>query len=92
MVPLFALVGWLVFGPRGRAAWSDLGRFLVVPLVWFGYTLVRGAFVDWYPYPFVDVTTHGYGTVLLNGLGVGAFMLLVFALAVGYERWRARSR
>ncbi len=92
VVPLLALVGWSVFGPRGRAAWSDLGRFLVVPLAWFGYTLLRGAFVDWYPYPFVNVTTRGYGTVLLNGLGVGTVMLLMFLLALGYERRRAGSR
>ncbi len=92
VVPLLALAGWLLFGPRGRAAWSDLGRFLVVPGVWFGYTLLRGAFVDWYPYPFVDVTTHGYGTVLLSGVGVGAFMMVLFLLALAFERSRVRTR
>jgi hypothetical protein len=92
VVPLLALTGWLVFGPRGRAAWSDLGLFLVVPVAWFGYTLLRGAWVHWYPYPFVNVTTRGYGTVLLNAVGVGAIMLLMFLMVLAYERGRARSR
>ena len=55
VVPLLCLVGWLTFGPRGLITPRDVGAFLVVPVGWLVYTLVRGAFVDWYPYPFVDV-------------------------------------
>jgi hypothetical protein len=60
--------------------------FLVVPVGWLLYTLVRGAFVDWYPYPFVDVGQHGLGAVLLNALAISALML---ALAFG-ARWLDR--
>ena len=67
VVPVLATIGFLAFGPRGPVAWSDLPRFLVVPVVWAAYTVVRGAFVDWYPYPFVDVGKHGYAVVLVNG-------------------------
>ncbi len=66
VVPLLAVIGWFAFGPRGRAARADLVPFLVLPVFWLAYTLVRGAFVDWYPYPFIDVVEHGYGVVLLN--------------------------
>lgn len=81
VVPLLAAIGWVFFGPRDRI--SGLGAFLVVPLGWLAYTLVRGAFVDWYPYPFIDVNEHGYGVVLLNCVGVAALMLALFALC----RW-----
>lgn len=81
-VPLLAIAGWVFFGPRGRATAADLGPFLVLPVVWLGYTLVRGAFVDWYPYPFIDVLEHGYGVVALNCLGVSALMLLLAGGAV----------
>jgi hypothetical protein len=73
-------IGWLGFGPRPRISRADLGRFLVLPVVWLAYTLIRGAFVDWYPYPFLDVTLHGYGYVALSSLAVGALLL---ALATG---------
>lgn len=86
VVPLLAVIGWLVFGPRGRVSRADLLPFLVVPVVWVAYTLVRGAFVDWYPYPFVDVEKHGYGVVLLNGVGVGAFLVALFVLALWLDR------
>jgi hypothetical protein len=48
------------------------------------FTLVRGAAIDWYPYPFVDVVAHGYARVAINclvvavlfvGLGFGALAL-----------------
>lgn len=89
-VPLFAVVGWVLFGPRGRATRGDLGPFLVVPVFWLAYTLLRGAFVDWYPYPFIDVTEHGYAVVLLNCVGVAAFLIGLAFLAIGVDRRLAR--
>jgi len=86
VVPVLAMIGWVVFGPRGRAERSDLGPFLVVPLVWLGYTLVRGAVVDWYPYPFVDVGEHGYLVVALNCVLVAALMLALALGAVALDR------
>lgn len=80
VVPLLAAIGWLLFGPRGRVGRADLLPFLVVPVGWLAYTLVRGAFVDWYPYPFVDVDELGYGVVALNCVGVSAVMLALFGL------------
>ena len=92
VVPLLAVVGWLVAGPRGRIERADLGPFLVLPVVWLGYTLVRGAFVDWYPYPFVDVEEHGYAVVALNCVGVTALMLALFGLARVVDRYQMRTR
>jgi hypothetical protein len=52
VVPVLAVVGWLVLGPRGLtsariACWS-----LAFPVLWLGFTLIRGAIVHWYPYPY----------------------------------------
>ena len=86
VVPVLAVAAWLGWGPRGQARLGELGRFLVLPVVWIGYTLVRGAFVSWYPYPFIDVDEHGYGVVLLNCLGVAALVLALFACASWLDR------
>jgi hypothetical protein len=90
VVPAFALVGWLVFGPRGRADPRDLVPFLVVPVTWLVYTLVRGELVEWYPYPFIDVNEHGYGVVLVNALGIAAAMVLAAWGATVLERTLSR--
>ncbi|HET7689851.1 MAG TPA: Pr6Pr family membrane protein [Nocardioidaceae bacterium] len=80
VVPLLAVVGWLVFGPRGRARREDLLPSLLFPGAYLVYTLVRGELVEWYPYPFIDVNEHGYGIVALNAVGV---VVLLLALTFG---------
>ncbi|WP_328990544.1 Pr6Pr family membrane protein [Kribbella sp. NBC_01245] len=78
--PILGVLGWLIFGPRGQtderaAAWS-----VVFPVVWLVFTLIRGEFTEFYPYPFVDVNEHGMPTVLLNCLLIAVLLL---GLAVG---------
>ena len=43
--------------------------------------LGRGAIIDWSPYPFVDVTKYGYGTVLIN---LAVILLIGLAFAAGF--------
>ena len=91
VVPILAVVGWLMFGPRRLtsariALWS-----LVFPVCWLGFTLIRGAFVHWYPYPFFDVTKLGYGGSLLNCLWVSLLLLGLAAGATAVDRRLGRS-
>ena len=91
VVPVLTVLGWLLFGPRPRIDRATILAAAVWPAAWLAYTLVHGAVSKWYPYPFVDAVTHGYGRVLVNVLGV----LVVFGLAAGafqlYDR-RAETR
>jgi hypothetical protein len=79
-VPVLAVYGWLVFGPRDRVSRDDLAPAAVYPALYMVWTLIHGAISDWYPYPFTDVNEHGYGVVLLNGLGIA---VLFVALSAG---------
>jgi len=77
VVPVLMVVGWLLFGPRPRIDRATIAAAAVWPVAWLAYTLIHGAVSKWYPYPFVDAATHGYGRVLVNIVGV----LIVFVLA-----------
>jgi len=68
VVPVMMIVGWVAFGPRPRIARVTVLRSLVFPVLWMTYTLFRGAIWKWYPYPFLDATSHGYAPVLLNAV------------------------
>jgi hypothetical protein len=76
-VPALAIVGWLLFGPRGLLDRTDIPAGLVWPLAWLVLILATGPVFDWYPYPFIDVTEHGLGIVLLNSLGITVLFLAV---------------
>jgi hypothetical protein len=84
VVPASVIVGWLAFGPRPRADRRTILRSLLFPVLWLGYTLVRGAIWGWYPYPFLDVGSHGYPRVIANALLVTILLGVVATLfAVG---------
>ena len=56
------------------------------PVAWLAFTLVRGALIGWYPYPFVDVGVLGRATVALNCLGITVLFLGLAAVALGADR------
>lgn len=88
LVPLF----WLAFVPKGRLAGRDLVLFASYPLIYLGYTLLRGAYDARYPYPFLDVGKIGWGPVAAYaGAIAGAFLGVGWALVL-LDRRLARRR
>ena len=87
VVPIMMIVGWLAFGPRPRIDAGTVLWSLLFPALWMLYTLVRGAIWKWYPYPFVDVTTHGYARVAFNAILVVLVLAAVAALFALGDRW-----
>jgi hypothetical protein len=74
--PVLCVLGWLLFGPRGRTSWPAVRLAMLFPVGWLVFALVRGPLVgDYYPYPFLDVGVHGYRRVLLNSLVVAVLFL-----------------
>jgi hypothetical protein len=87
VVPVMMVLGWLAFGPRPRITRATLLRSLLFPLLWIVYTLIRGAIWKWYPYPFLDVPTHGYARIAVNAALVTVVLGAVAGLiAVGDHR------
>jgi hypothetical protein len=75
LVPLLAVVGWVVYGPRRRVDRRIVGLALGWPAAFFAWTLAHGAISGYYPYPFVDAGELGYGSVLANaGAATGVLL------------------
>lgn len=91
IVPALAVLGWLLFGPRGLASWRVIPYAMIWPIAWIVFTLVRGAVIDWYPYPFIDVLEHGYARVLLNTLGIAALYVGLAAAVTELDRRLSKS-
>lgn len=83
VTPILAVISWLVVGPRGVVSRHVMWLSIVYPVAWLIATLIRGAFVHYYPYPFLDVVTHGYLRVSINAVIVAVLFL---GLAVGASR------
>jgi hypothetical protein len=74
------VLGWLFFGPRPRIERRTVVFALVWPVAWITYIVCYGAISKWYPYPFLDVITHGYGRVIADTVGVVVVLLVVAVL------------
>jgi hypothetical protein len=80
IIPIYALVDWLLFADRTTLPYSKLWLVLIYPIVWLVVILIRGATDGWVPYPFLDPAT-GYGSVTIYCIAISAFTVL-FGLAV----------
>ncbi|MFD6390283.1 Pr6Pr family membrane protein [Nocardia sp. NPDC060259] len=82
-LPLVLVLDWmLVAMPRRlRPSAQLIGQWLIFPLIYGVYSLIRGPIVDWYPYPFIDPRQQGYVSMAL-GLVVLTLVFAVLAVAM----------
>jgi len=91
LMPCAVLLDWLLDPPSTRLGTRDLILFLIFPAAYLAYSLLRGAQMDWYPYPFLNPDhIGGYGGVVGYSVGITVLFLLVgwAVLAVGNRRQR----
>lgn len=84
-IPVFALLDWLLMPPARRLSPRIWFSWLIFPLAYAPYTLIRGSAVNWYPYPFLDPNWNnaGYGRVFAYCAGITVFMVGL-AAAIGW--------
>lgn len=82
LMPLVMLADWLVTPPARRLQLRQGLLWLSFPLVWIVYTIIRGAIVNKYPYPFLDPVNGGYASVAVYCVAILVTMMVVSALVV----------
>ena len=63
LMPVVVAADWIGVPPARRVSRAAALCWLLPPITWLAYTLVRGSLVDWYPYPFLDVHRFGAAAV-----------------------------
>jgi hypothetical protein len=82
LMPLVMLADWLITPPAARLRLRQGMLWLSFPLVWIVYTIIRGAIINQYPYPFLDPANGGYASVTVYCLAILVAMVVVSALVV----------
>ena len=84
VTPILYLIWWIVAVRHGPLLVRRLPVMLAPTLIYFLYVMARGAWVQEYPYPVLNVVKLGYGHVVLNAVylcvGLGALMLIVIGV------------
>lgn len=95
LMPILFVLYWWFYAPKGVWRWRSMAYWLIYPIGFFCYSLVRGAVIGWYPYPFINVAQIGYGQTFINALGILAGLMaisaLFMALDISHQRRLARQ-
>lgn len=82
VMPLILVADWLIVPPKTRLTLGKALVWLIYPLAFAAYSLIRGPLAGWYPYPFLNPdNVGGYGVVGLYCLGI-ALAAYLFSLAI----------
>lgn len=90
VMPLLFLAYWWLCVPKGTLRLKHLPLWLIYPLVYFAYALLRGHLLGAYAYPFIDVALLGYPKVFVNAGGILLGFVLMALLVIGIDRWQGR--
>ena len=86
VMPVVIVLDWLLQPAAAKLQIKHLGIAFVFPALYLGYTVLRGASVGWYPYPFLNpANVGGYGGVVLYAAGITVtfFVAAWVLLAIG---------
>ncbi|WP_085715770.1 Pr6Pr family membrane protein [Pseudomonas sp. B28(2017)] len=89
IMPLLFLGYWWCCVPKGTLRLGHIALWVIYPLVYFAYSLLRGHLLAVYPYPFIDVEKLGYPQVFINAGGLLAGFVVIALLLIALDRWRA---
>ncbi len=91
LVPAALLADWWLT-PGARIAFRSALLWLAYPLIFVLYSLLRGRFTGWYPYPFLDAPTAGYPGIVMVCLVMAAAMIAFITLMTGTTARRAETK
>lgn len=85
--PVLFLLFWIFFVNKSELKWKNVFPWLIYPLVYLIYILIRGSFANWYPYPFVDVIQLGYSKVLINSVLLSITFIAVSLVFIAMSKF-----
>ncbi len=86
VMPVLFLIYWWRCVPKGTLQLKHIGAWVVYPLVYFAYVLLRGHLLGQYQYPFIDVDSLGYPHVFVNAGGILVGFVLIALAVVGLDK------
>ena len=91
-MPVLFVGFWLLAATTGTLRVKNALVWLIFPVAFTIYSLIRGAYTGRYPYPFLDVAKLGYPQTFTNiamlmvGFVVLALILVALDRAIGRRR------
>jgi len=75
IIPAAVFIDFIIDRPKRKINFKTGLLWIIFPILYVIYSLVRGNLIHWYPYPFLNPTVHGFAPV-----GVAVFGLLILGI------------
>lgn len=92
VTPVLFVLWWLISGADGRTRWSDISWWMLYPVAYLVYALVRAPFAGEVPYPFLDIAKNGATSVVISAAAITGLFLVLCVVAVLADHAVARTR
>lgn len=86
IMPIAVVVDWIIDPPEKPITFKNATLWLIFPLLYLVYSLVRGLLIDWYPYPFLNPMLEGYAGIIWVSMGILGLSLILSWLLSGVKR------
>lgn len=92
VMPLAFLIFWVFFVDKSNLKLKNAFSWLIYPLLYLSYTLIRGYFIKQYPYFFIDANELGAVDILINCLILFACFLGFSWLFIGLSKFSNKTK
>lgn len=91
IIPIAYIMYWFLYAKKELISWNVIYKWLIYPLVYLSIILILGHFSNYYPYPFVDVTTLGFQNVIINCFVLCLFFVFISVVFVGVAKLKVKK-
>ncbi|HVW05979.1 MAG TPA: Pr6Pr family membrane protein [Vicinamibacterales bacterium] len=92
IVPIVVAADWIIDPPATHISIVRSLQWLIYPLIWLAYTVLRGRATGWYPYPFLNPANGGMARVTSTIAAIVAFGAILCAIVAASGRPRGTHR
>ncbi|UDL91080.1 Pr6Pr family membrane protein [Mesorhizobium sp. PAMC28654] len=92
VTPVLFVLWWLAAGADGSTRWRDMSWWVLYPLAYLAYALLRAPVAGEVPYPFLNAAKNGWTSVVIWSLAITALFLVLCVVAVLADHGAARIR
>jgi len=89
LVPVLFALYWLI-RPHGQLKWIDAFAFVIWPLAYCAYALIRGPFDGWYAYFFLDPNHMSPMQLITSIAGLSAVFFVCGLVLIGIDKVLAK--
>ncbi len=96
VIPALYFLFWILFVPKKGFTWLHSLPWLIFPLVYTVFIVLRGNYTGYYPYPFINVAAIGYPQAVANGVWIllffkGVSLLLILMAKIFVKKKHTNS-